>query len=86
MTTLVTADHKGRLRIRGVKSGRTYVVAQEPGGWWITTKVETSPSRNRNYWTGSKCSLLDHLNALSDAGLAIEVSEVSKKHTSPCPF
>jgi hypothetical protein len=35
MTTLVKADSRGRVPIRGTKSRRQYLVTAENGGWWV---------------------------------------------------
>jgi len=35
MTTLVTGDEKGRLRIKGTEKGQYYLVKQAEGGWWV---------------------------------------------------
>ena len=34
-TTLVKADDKGRVSIRGVRKGAKYLVTAEAGGWWV---------------------------------------------------
>ena len=34
-TTLVKADDKGRVSIRGARKGAKYLVTPENGGWWI---------------------------------------------------
>ena len=34
-TTLVKADDKGRVPIRGARKGAKYLVTAESGGWWI---------------------------------------------------
>ena len=34
-TSLVKADEKGRVSIRGTKKGRQYLVTAEAGGWWV---------------------------------------------------
>jgi hypothetical protein len=34
-TTLVKADDKGRVSIRGTKKGHQYLVIAEKGGWWV---------------------------------------------------
>jgi hypothetical protein len=34
-TTLVKADDKGRVCIRGTRKGAKYLVTAENGGWWI---------------------------------------------------
>jgi len=46
MTTLVKADSKGRVPIRGTKNRQQYLVTAENGGWWVTPapKVKT-PTR-----------------------------------------
>ncbi len=33
--SLVTADEKGRLCIRGTKKGHQYLVSAARGGWWV---------------------------------------------------
>ena len=42
-TTLVKADDKGRVSIRGTRKGQQYLVTAEKGGWWVTPapKVQT---------------------------------------------
>ncbi len=34
-TTLVKADEKGRISIRGTKKGQQYLVTPGKGGWWV---------------------------------------------------
>jgi hypothetical protein len=34
-TTLVKADDKGRVPIRGTRKGQQYLVTAEKGGWWV---------------------------------------------------
>jgi hypothetical protein len=34
-TTLVKADDKGRVCIRGTRKGAKYLVTAENGGWWV---------------------------------------------------
>ncbi len=34
-TTLVKADDKGRVSIRGTQKGRQYLVTAQKGGWWV---------------------------------------------------
>jgi len=34
-TTLVKADDKGRVSIRGTRKGAKYLVTAESGGWWV---------------------------------------------------
>ena len=89
--TLVSADEKGRLCIRGTKSGQKYLVEEAEGGWWvmpappITTPCRPVP-RNRQEWKGSKKSLDEHLQALAEHGLRVEESKNSKKIVPPCRF
>ena len=83
MTTLVTADEKGRLCIRGTKRGHKYLITQAEGGWWVAPSAEVRPPRNRREWAGSKRSLAEHLKALSEAGLRIEEAEISKRPVPP---
>jgi hypothetical protein len=90
MTTLVTADDKGRLCIRGTKQGQKYLVKHEGDGWWVTPIPELHPprpaSRNRREWAGSKRSLAEHLQALADAGLRIDRAENATQPVPPCRF
>ena len=88
MTSLVTADEKGRLCVRGTKRGHKYLVKQEQEGWWITPVPEVLPSRpvsrNRREWVGSKRTLLDVLREMGEAGLRIEPAENAKQPVPPC--
>ena len=34
-TTLVKADDKGRVSIRGTRKGAKYLVSAAHGGWWV---------------------------------------------------
>ncbi len=46
MTTLVKADSRGRVPIRGTKSRQQYLVIAEKGGWWVMPAPKTKiPSR-----------------------------------------
>jgi hypothetical protein len=89
MTTLVTADEKGRLPIRGSKPGRRYLVTQA-GSEWRVTAYSTSgvPSRNQREWSGpaSETSIWDCLKSMADAGLRIEKSKISEQPAPPCRF
>ena len=44
-TTLVKADDKGRVSIRGTQKGGKYLVTAENGGWWVTPapKIKVPP-------------------------------------------
>jgi hypothetical protein len=89
MTTLVTADDKGRVSLRGVKHGRKYLVNRSGDEWRVTPYQEAHlhpASRNRKEWAGSKRSLGDHLQALADAGLELERAENAKQPPPPCRF
>ena len=45
-TTLVKADEKGRVSIRGTKKGQQYLVTAERGGWWVMPAPEVrTPAR-----------------------------------------
>jgi hypothetical protein len=48
MTTLVKADSRGRVPIRGTKSRQQYLVTAENGGWWVmpAPKVQPPPREN----------------------------------------
>lgn len=81
MTTLVTADAKGRIPIRGSKPGQKYLVSQTSGEWRVTPFAkEKYPSRNRKEWTPpkGKGTLSDHLRAMGALGLRLEVSDNAK--------
>ena len=46
MTTLVKADNRGRVPIRGTKNRQQYLVTAEKGGWWVMPAPKTKiPSR-----------------------------------------
>jgi hypothetical protein len=46
MTTLVKADSRGRVPIRGTKSRQQYLVTAEKGGWWVMPAPKTKiPAR-----------------------------------------
>lgn len=42
-TTLVKADEKGRVPIRGTQKGGQYLVTSENGGWWVMPAPEVKP-------------------------------------------
>ena len=45
-TTLVTADDKGRVSIRGTRKGAMYLVTAKNGGWWVMPAQRvTAPKR-----------------------------------------
>jgi hypothetical protein len=86
MTTLVRADEKGRICIRGTRKGREYLVHVEKDGWWITP-VETlrRPKRPRR-WAGSKKSLAEHLTDLAESGLKLDQATNAREEVGPCRF
>ncbi len=88
--TLVTADDKGRLRIRGTKSGHKYLIQESEGGWWVMpapeVKAPRGVSRNGREWSGSRKSLDEHLQTLADHGLKIEEAQNSKQPVPACRF
>jgi len=43
MTTLVKADSKGRVPIRGTKKSQQYLVTSEGGGWWVMPAPKVTP-------------------------------------------
>ena len=86
MATIVTADNKHRICIKGAQEGSKYLVAKSGEGWWVTPHRESPPFRNGREWAGSKKSLDEHLQALADLGFSFEASEASKQKVGPCPF
>ena len=48
-TTLVKADDKGRVSIRGARKGAKYLVTAEGGGWWVMPAPEFAvPEKNES--------------------------------------
>jgi hypothetical protein len=89
MTTLVTADAKGRIPVKGSKPGQKYLITQTGGEWRVQEFTKDKyPSRNNREWDGpkGKKSLFQHLKEMGDAGLEIEVCEAGKKPVPPCQF
>src|SRR5436190_7225636 len=85
MTTLVTADDKGRISIRGSQPGRKYVVSQIGTEWRVTPyAAEGRASRNRREWSGGKGkkSLLNQIKTMGGLGLGIEKSELKSVEES----
>jgi hypothetical protein len=85
MTTLVRADEKGRLCIRGTQKGREYLVKAEKDGWWIVPVRVARPPKQRQ-WHGSNMSLAEHLSGLADSGLRLEQADAAKEKVGPCRF
>jgi hypothetical protein len=88
MTTLVIADDKGRVSLRGAKHGQKYLVTRSQDEWRITPYRPERPvaPRNKKEWAGSSRSLADHLAALGDAGLELEQTENARQPVRPCRF
>jgi hypothetical protein len=88
MTTLVTADAKGRIPIRGTKAGQKYMVSKTGGEWRVTPFAKNGyPSRNSKEWTPKgKGKLSEHLKGMWDLGLRLERSENAKATVPPCHF
>jgi hypothetical protein len=86
MTTLVRADEKGRICIRGSKKGQEYLVRAEKEGWWVVPVTFIAPPRQRRKWAGSKTSLAEHFRALANSGLRVEPAGTGKKSVGPCRF
>ncbi|MDB6037223.1 MAG: hypothetical protein JWM99_1064 [Verrucomicrobiales bacterium] len=87
MTTLVRADEKGRLCIRGTKKGAEYLVKAEKNGWWIApVPIIQSPKKQSREWAGSKIGLVEHLTRLAEGGLRLERSEAAKRKVPKCRF
>jgi hypothetical protein len=82
------ADHKRRLRIKGLKSGTQYLVTEQEDGWWITPSPDVKPPRRRfnREWKGTGKSLAELLRPLQELGLEVEVSPSGKEKVGPCPF
>ena len=87
MTTLVRADEKGRICIRGTTKGGEYLVQTEEGGWWVVPvqKMQAPKSQSRE-WEGSKLSLVEHLSRLAEGGLQLERSAAAKQKVPKCRF
>lgn len=89
MTTLVTADEKGRVPIRGSRPGRKYVVTRAGSEWRISEYVSKScATRNRREWAGSKqkTSVWSILRSMGDAGLKLERSKEAQQRVPLCRF
>ena len=87
MTTLVRADEKGRLCIRGTRKGEEYLVKAEKDGWWVVpVQSLRTPKKQKREWAGSKVSLVEHLTRLADGGLRLERSDIAKQRVPKCRF
>ena len=86
MTTLVKADDKGRIPIRGTEEGRQYRVTKANGGWWVMPAQGVRPPKKRREWAGPTKDLSQHLQEMADLGFTFEPSEISKQKVGPCRF
>jgi hypothetical protein len=86
MTTIVRADEKGRICIRGTQKGQEYLVKSEKDGWWVIPVPAVHRPRRGREWQGSKKSLAEHLDGLAESGLSIEQAENARKKVGPCRF
>jgi len=84
MQTLVKADPKGRVPIRGTRSGQQYLVIPQGDGWFVTPAPEVKAPKRGRKWRTPKMDLTDHLRALADAGLA--GLEPNGTEVGPCRF
>src|ERR1035441_5839681 len=89
MRTLVTADEKGRLCIRGTEKGQQYLVKQAEGGWWVVPVPEVQPprpaSRNRQDWLGREDgpTLWKQIEQMGKLSLRIEECGRGRQPVSP---
>jgi hypothetical protein len=87
MTTLVRADAKGRICLRGTKKGEEYLVTVEEDGWWIVpVRRIQHPKKQKRDWPGSKLSLVEHLTRLAQNGLSLERSKTARQKVPKCRF
>jgi len=86
MTTLVRADEKGRICLRGTKKGQEYLIKVEKNGWWVTPVKPVRPPKKPQEWAGSELSLVEHLRGLAESGLQIEQTEISQQKVPKCRF
>lgn len=88
MTTLVTADEKGRIPIRGSKPGQKYLVSAVGSEWMVKPYSKGVVSRNRRFRNPpkGKKDLFVILREMGDLGLELERSENAKAPVPPCPF
>jgi hypothetical protein len=86
MTTVVRADAKGRLCIRGTQEGAEYLVQSDSLGWRITPMTTEQPKRRPRRWPGAKTSLAQHLADLADRGLTLDQAPNAGDTVGPCRF
>lgn len=87
MTTLVRADEKGRICIRGARKGDEFLVKAEGSGWWISPvpKVSGKKTKPRD-WPGPRVPLVEHLTRLAKNGLTLERSKIAMQKVPKCRF
>lgn len=86
MITLVKADDKGRIPIRGTEEGRQYLVTKANGGWWVTPARAVRPPKKRREWASPKKDLAEHLQGMADQGFTFEPSKTSRTKVGRCRF
>lgn len=87
MTTIVRADARGRLCIRGTQQGAEYLVKVEKQGWWVVpVEVEMPGTRNPRKWAGARVNLAEHMAALAEGGLTLDQSANAQEAAGPCRF
>lgn len=84
MQTLVKADMKGRVLIRGTRNGQQYLVIQQGDGWFVTPAPDVRPPRRERKWQAPAKDLSDHLRELADAGLGR--LKPNSSEVGPCRF
>jgi hypothetical protein len=86
VTTLVKADDKGRILIRGTERGRQYLISSQNGGWWVMPAPAIRPPSRRRAWTGPRKDLSAYFQEMANLGFAFEASETSSQKAEPCRF
>lgn len=84
MQTLVKADMKGRVPIRGTRCGEQYLVIPQGDGWFVTPAPTVRPPTRQRKWRNPQKDLSDHLSALAEAGLGS--LKPSSSEVGPCRF
>jgi hypothetical protein len=85
MQSLVKADDKHRIPIKGTKAGRQYLVVEDADGWRVTPAATPEPARrNKLQWAGTGKSLAEALRRLK--GLELEQAPNAREKVGPCRF